>query len=175
MALVTDLPFDWYGGQVCSGYTPVAVFGNFKSPSVGPRPLLFAAILSATLAAASVGFLLLLLLGAAHIPQMGDRRESKSGTGCHAVMTGGMMALINSTDGGATNDDAILKSSASGRVSNRIPSTRHKTERMIAVALVCAGTSAFAVESIVVGALFLGAGVSLVVHSRFIALWADEG
>ena len=85
------------------------------------------------------------------------------------------MALISSTNGGVTNDDAILRSSASGRVSNRIPSTRHKTERMIAVALVCAGTLAFAVESIVAGALFLVAGVSLAVHSRFIALWADEG
>ncbi len=84
------------------------------------------------------------------------------------------MDLIKWSNRGATNDDRSLKSSASGRVSNRITSKRHKTERMIAVVLICAGTVAFAAESIIGGALFLGAGVSLFVHSRFIALWCDE-
>lgn len=91
-----------------------------------------------------------------------------------AVMTGGVMVVGRKTDWGFTNDDVIPKRSVSGRVSNRIPSKRHKTERMIAVVLIFAAVIALAVESRVLSALFLAVAVTLYVHSRLIALWSDE-
>ena len=84
------------------------------------------------------------------------------------------MAVSRWTDPGVTHDDVILERSASGRVSNRIPAKRHKTERLIAMLLVFAGVAALAAESLTLSGLLLAGAVSLYAHSRVIALWADD-
>jgi len=61
-----------------------------------------------------------------------------------------------------------------GRVTNRQSSMRHKTERWIATALICAGVVAFAADSVWSAAFFGTIGVSLYTHSNFLALFSDE-
>ena len=84
------------------------------------------------------------------------------------------MAASKWIDPCVTPDDVILERSASGRVSNRIPARRHKTERMIAMVLLLAGVMALAADLPVSSGLLLAVAAGLYVHSRLIALWSDE-
>ncbi len=75
---------------------------------------------------------------------------------------------------GVANNDAIVGVSKYERVTNRISSRRHKTERLVAVVLMCAGALAWMAGWLGGIALFWVVGVILYVHSRLIALWSDE-
>ena len=75
----------------------------------------------------------------------------------------------------AVHNATVDSGSVNERVTNRLTSKRHKTERLTALVLMCAGVGALAAGLPELSALFWIVGVSLYAHSRFIALWSDDG
>ena len=75
---------------------------------------------------------------------------------------------------GVANNDATVGISKYERVTNRISSRRHTTERLLAAVLMGAGALAWMAGWLGGSALFWVVGVILYLHSRLIALWSDE-
>ena len=61
------------------------------------------------------------------------------------------------------------------RVTNRLSSKRSKTEKWIAVVLICGGLAAALATSFWHGVPLCFVGGCLYCHSRFLALWCDQG